>query len=211
MAPVLEVSVRGNRSDVGRATHAFRPAEVSPLEQKLVLSTAAVGLSPPWFTYRNEIAATVGRDPGVYVSPLVQIGNAYYVGVATNDALRGVSLATVLQRQADFGGVKVNVRVTNYAGIDYNAFIPTDANQVAALENFAFAGNPLYRGAVVKQVFFGQPTVFPVFTKSVVQFYDNNLADLYQNFNGVAANVVADIINGELADGVLIAPSTANK
>jgi hypothetical protein len=159
-------------------------------------ATSATGqsLSPPWYTFRNELAATVGQTPGVFVTPLVQIDDSHYiVAVATPNAERGVSLATVLAGDHNFGGVDVQVIATNYAGVRYNSLPVTSTIQLAALERLALGGNPLLSYVVTPPA---QPfVVFPVFTRSVVQFYDDNLADAYGNFNGVAADVFADVLS----------------
>jgi hypothetical protein len=169
-------------------------------------------LSPPWYTFRNELANTVGKSPGVWTSPLVQIDSGHYVvAVATPDFARGISLATIVAGSHDFGGVVVTVRVTDYAGNQYGDLNLTTSAQVAQVEQIALAGNPLFSTVVVHPLYPGQPdVVFPVFSRSVVQFFNDNLADAYQNFNTVTASAFGDVLNGTVG-GFIVDPSTALK
>ena len=201
-AGVRKVSSRKGR-------RAFRPG-VGELESRLVMA-AGVGLSPPWVTFHDEVAATVGKTPGVIVSPLVQVDSGhYFVTVSTNNVARGVALASVLEPNHDFGGVNVGVIVTNTrASIVYAAVTGTGPAEVALGERVALSNNPMFRTVVTQPIFPGQPaTVFPVFTKTVVQFPNDNLADAFQNFNAVTASAFADVLAGQVV-GVDVSPSTA--
>lgn len=210
----VESSDRGG-SRARRARREFRPA-VGRLEERLALSgagpaTAALEtLSPPWVTFASEMQNTIGKTPGVFVSPLITIGNTMYIGAATQNASRGVALATVLAGDHDFGGVHVVVVVTNDQGTHYNPVPVTSSSQLATLERTALAGNPLLSSVVVHPLFPGQAdVVYPVFTKSVVQFPNDNLADAFQNFNGVSADVFGDVLAGSVG-GISVDPSTVS-
>ena len=63
--------------------------------------------------------------------------------------------------------------------------------QVSEVVMAAFAGNPLFEE--VKSTTF--PLVGLIMTKSVVQFFNDDLKDFYGNFNGVTSQVVNDLIH----------------
>ena len=179
------------------------------------------GLSPPWVTFHDELVNTIGKTPGVVVSPLAEINSGHYlIIVATQNAQRGLSLATVLDGGTQFGGTYVQVNVANFKGQLYPILPVTSATEAAAIERMALGGNPLFKTVVTQSVAPGPVgTIFPVFTKSVVQFPDDNLADAYQNFNGVTATVFRDVLAspvigiegpGQVGAVVNVDPSTAS-
>jgi hypothetical protein len=209
MLRTIKTAIRGRKDRNRVARRPFRPT-VGALEARLVLATG-VGLSPPWVTFQREVVATIGQTPGIFVTPLVQLSAGQYaVGIATQDLARGISLATVVAGDHDFGGVDVKVIVGNYAGTPYEAFTISSSSQLAAVEQIALSGNRQFSSVVTHPIFPGAAdTVFPIFTKSVVQFPNDNLADAYQNFNAVTAAVYGDILANKVGN-FDVSPSTVS-
>ena len=205
-----------------------RPLSTRPLESlesRVVLShvthhpatavaaavTSTPTLSPPWYSFRNELNDTVGKTPGVVVSPLVQDSdNQYEVEVSTKSNGRGLALASVLSLTVNFGGVTVQVHVVKPNGMSYTPVTPATAHQLGALEEAALSGNKMFKEVVVQQSspFGAAEDVYPVFTKSVVQYYNDNIADLYNNQNSVAADAFRDVL-APMPGGFIVNPSTA--
>jgi hypothetical protein len=210
----------------GRRRAEFRPAEIAGLEPRLVLSGAghavqalhapplvahaAVGLTPPWYTLRSEMAATVGKTPGVAVGPLMpEAGGNYSLTVTVRNSSRASMLASVLAATHDYGHVHVQVTVQDTHGHVMTPVTPASANQLASFERSALSGNPLLKKVLVHPLFEGStPVVFPVFAKQVIQFTNDNLADSYHNYNATAAATFADVLADE-AGGIGVSPSTA--
>ena len=187
------------------------PAALFPAAAPGATAPSAPALSPPWFTFRNELVATVGKTPGVAVSPLVEVtGNKLAVDVVTDDFLRGVALASVLAPAQEFGNLTVQVNVATTTGVTYTGVTPTSAEQAGLLETLALHGNPAFEKVAVQPATpsGGPDEVFPVFTRTVVQFFDDNLADLYQNTNIVTAQAFRDVLAPEIG-GIVVNPSTA--
>ena len=224
MIRLFSFSPRGNQSQPRTIkTTAFLPAAPERMEPRVVLSRAPhlaavavlappANLSPPWYTIGNELQATVGKTPGVKVGEVVAgADGSYTVTIVTRNHARGVALASVLTANHDLGGVSLKVEVKNPAGQLVAGVIPTSAPRLAQLERQAFAGNRLFQSVVVRQatpVPGSSINVFPVFKQAVVQFYNDNLADLYQNQNMVAAAAFADVLNLS-PGGISVNPSTA--
>jgi hypothetical protein len=210
MIRTLRTAFTGRRKATSReGRRGFRP-ELGELEPRLVMTTGTT-LTAPWYTFRNELAATVGMTPQVVVSPLVQLvsGGDYFVTVTTANASRGVALATVLQGSQEFGNINVHVVVNDPKGNIYHTLAVTSATQLAGLEATALGGNPLLQSFVIHPIApGGAVVVFPVFTRSVVQFPNDNLADAFGNFNAVTASVFGEVLAGDV-DGFLVSPSTA--
>ena len=223
MIRILSFHSRGvpSRTLKTRST-SFLPGTPERLEPRVVLSRAPhlagvalappANLSPPWYTIGNELKATVVKTPGVKVSEVVAAADgSYTVTVVTRNQARGVALASVLRSSHTFGGVDVRVEVKNAAGHSVAGVTPTSAPRLAQLERQAFAGNKLLQGVVVRQatpVPGSSTSVYPVFRKSVVQFYNDNQADLYQNQNMVTADAFADVLDLN-PGGISVNPSTA--
>jgi len=55
----------------------------------------------------------------------------------------------------------------------------------------------------------GRLAVFPIFSKAVVQFPNNDIGDLYFNFNDVAAKSFRNVLEG--APGGIILPVSTDK
>lgn len=219
------------RRDRPRRSLAPAPA-LDALEARLVLSHVApvhalgaaaarqraaqaaapnVGLSPPVYTLRSELNVTVGRTPGVAVGPVTQVSEGVYaINVTVQSRPRAVALASVLAPTIAFGNESVRVNVIGPGGNRVAPVVPTSPQQAAAQETTAFAGNRLFKNAVVAQASpLSPPSVFPVFQPTVVQFYDDNLADLSRNTNLVAAQAFADVLDPR-PGGIFVNPSTAD-
>jgi hypothetical protein len=202
----------------------FRPADIAGLEPRLVLSgavhaglalhaqplAAAVGLTPPWYTLRSEMAATVGKTPGVVVGQLVEEADGNFsLTVTVRNSVRASKLASVLAATHVFGQLQVQVSVQDTHGHVITPSTPESAHQLASFERTALAGNPLLKKVLVQPFFEGgTPVVFPVFAKEVIQFPNDNLADAFQNYNATAAATFTDVLANE-AGGFAVSPSTA--
>ena len=149
-------------------------------------------LSPPWFTYCNELKAVFSEDPEVTVENLDEENFNIKVTVS-NNYQKFEALKKILKTQVYIGNITVNVDIV-YDG-------SKDSSEVS-IQDFkaAFAGNPKFVDAVTKDI--KDPTgsivaTFPyaIFSKEIVQFYNDDMSDYCANFNGILADVVKDVIN----------------
>ena len=81
--------------------------------------------------------------------------------------------------------------MNNSKGDIWEAIVLENEKQVSEVFMAAFTGNPLF--TEVKSTNFS--LVGLIMTKSVVQFFNDDLKDFYGNFNGVTAQVVNDLIH----------------
>ncbi len=162
-------------------------------------TTYQVTLSPPWQTQYQKLRHTVGADPLVQVGPLVSSssGATYTTKVKVIGNLKARALATLIRQTVPFGNVTFKVVVVNQNGVTVKPFQgPFSALRVRAILTRALRTNRLFRFAAIRST----SIVYPVFAKRVVQFYNDNLADYYLNFNGVAAFVFAEVLKGSLGN-----------
>jgi hypothetical protein len=140
-------------------------------------------LSPPWYTLWNEIKASIGNDPGVTVNPLVTSQQPFIVPI----------------------------QVKNGSGQIVQPVIPSSPDELVKLTQTALTGNKWFV-EVVKKAFSPMPhspvVVYPVFSKAVIQFYNDDLSDLYNNYNNVVAFVFKDVLN-PAPGGIMFYSSTA--
>jgi len=165
-------------------------------------------LSPPWHTFFNFVKHAIGKDRQVKVLEMKEVSEVdFLIQIETKDKDKALALATILEPYKEFGNIKVYVEVLCFGKV----VMPSEKKQnVCTLMNFyekAFGANDYFVHVEFKD-FFGNMMLFPVFKKEVIQFFNDNLADLYQNFNGVVADVFKEILRFQI-DEVSIRPSTA--
>lgn len=176
----------------------------------LVAPRSAQALNPPEYTLWAEIKNSVGETPGVEVGPLNEKEKgSYIVPVKVKDHDQAVAVASIMTLSHEFGNITVEVRVTDGGGSPVNPVTPGSSNQLADLVRKALRGNCRLKEVVVKSSPLGpRETVYPVFTRSVIQFPNDDLSDLYSNFNGVAAAVFRYVL-ASAPGGYHLNPSTA--
>jgi hypothetical protein len=161
-----------------------------------------VQLSPPWYTLWNELKYTIGKDVSFRISDLDVSQNPYRITIITDDTQKGSALATIIKLVHDFGKIQVTIHIQDSNGTPYEGFYVTNSNELALVIRMALQGNPLFRNVYRRPTaaFFLSKDVFPVFKKTIIQFYNDDLSDYYMNYNNVAshvfANVLKDNING---------------
>jgi hypothetical protein len=147
-------------------------------------------LSPPWYTLWNEIKASVGNDPGVKVGPLVTSSLPYIVPITVGNHDKAVALASIMALQHQFGNISVVIQVKDGDGTPVKPINPTSADQLAELVKTALDSNGWLTQVVVQPLFpGGRAIVFAVFAKAVIQFFNDDLSDLYHNYNNVVGFV----------------------
>ena len=164
-------------------------------------------LSPPWNTYYNFIRESIGSDPCVKVSDMTEVSGAQYiVQIQAHTKEKARALATILALRKTFGKVIVDIEILhNGRGVSpYEP--PLTTVDLVRVFNQALDTNAYFKN--VRPGGFGITSVFPIFKKEVIQFFNDNLSDFYQNFNGVAANVFAEVLRPDIY-GTNINPSTA--
>ncbi|MGL6174950.1 MAG: hypothetical protein ACRC1P_10135 [Cellulosilyticaceae bacterium] len=160
-------------------------------------------LSPPWYTLYNEILYTVGLTPNVCVGELAPLPNgSYTLPIRVSSCLvQAEALRLIIPETFTFGGVTVTTQIfLNTQFIPVPALAITSVEQVATLFCNALYMNPLFIGTVLlsgklppeQQGLLGDVSI--IICPQVIQFYNDNLADLCSNFNGVATNVFASVL-----------------
>ncbi|MCL2336141.1 MAG: hypothetical protein FWC60_01840 [Firmicutes bacterium] len=165
-------------------------------------------LSPPQYTYYNYIKHSIGNDPCVNVADMKEMGGGNYViPIHVQGHERAVALATILELHKSMGNLSIDIEI--FCGNQMVTPSENTENSESLLKLYeqALSTNRYFACAKINELLPGYPSIFPVFKKEVIQFYNDDLSDLYRNFNGVAADVFREVFKSSIND-ITINPST---
>jgi len=164
-------------------------------------------LAPPWVTVQRQLASTIGRAPGVQVAQPREQGGTNVIDVTVQDAGVGTGLATLLTAQ--YPGDTIQVRVLAHGGEPYAARTVGSTEELQSVVQEALGSNPLFVEAVIASTTPPvDPRVWAVFQAEVIQFPNDDISDLFLNFNGVAEDVFGAVFRGDYGSGLVLAHST---
>lgn len=152
-------------------------------------------LSPPWYTLQREFANTIGLDPAVTVEDLKEVSAGHYLlRIVVNDENKGTALRTIVPINFAIGNINVVTEIQNSKGEMWAARVIGDDKQVLKVLTDAFTGNPIFV-AVKERVLppdFKQAGL--IITRTVTQFFNDDLSDFFSNYNSVTADTVSKLI-----------------
>ncbi|MFJ9498166.1 hypothetical protein [Brevibacillus centrosporus] len=172
---------------------------------------AQIRLSPPEFTYFNEIKFSIGNDPLVQVEPLRQLaGGDFLITIRVQGLQKARALATLIVQTKQIGNLRIQVRVVTSEGNRVQPITRAlSPREIAALYQIAFRTNRLFNFAV-SRASLSFTAVYPVFKAQVIQFFNDDISDLFNNFNQVAAFVFRDVLRNRINQTPILF-STARK
>ncbi|MGL5150810.1 MAG: hypothetical protein ACRC7N_09605 [Clostridium sp.] len=171
-------------------------------------------LSPPWYTFANQVKYTYGCCNLVRVNDLIPVeGGDYLLVINVCDNTIANALRQLLPETVSFGGVIVTITIFNACGqvvnVSNQAYTP---QTLAKLICTALKCNPLFGGCVLtagKIPPVGSiGDVAIIIDKAVVQFYNDDISDLCNNYNEVASKVFEEITNLKYPDNLTISFTT---
>jgi len=170
----------------------------------------SVKMSPPWYTYFNYLKHSIGRDQCVDVLDMKEISGAdYLISVDVKNREKATALATILIPCKNFGNINVRVEVLHCGRRVKPYCNPHDESIIIKIIEEALGTNHYFE-CVESAEYFVSLLIFPVFKKEIIQFFNDDLSDFYNNFNGVVAKVFSEVLESHVF-GVSIRPSTAIK
>lgn len=175
-----------------------------------------IRLSPPWYTFANEIKYTYGLSPYITVYDLEGEGDKYTltIKVTYNNDI-AIALRNVLPLTHRIGNITIDIIVLNCR----NKVVPF-ANRTYTPQTLAqtfctaLYKNPLFIGTVLTARKLPPPMqstigdVVIVIRKYVVQFFNDDISDLCSNYNEVAAKVFSLVTNLDYRPHLTISFST---
>lgn len=133
---------------------------------------ARLNLSPPWNTRVDEITALFKNDPEIHV---VYNEEKYDLKLYVDSANKAAALTQLLPEEYEFGNVVLTVEVIP-ANHKLGAM---HFNSNEQLFEYAFQGNEALSFTKTIEGIFSNNLTYVVFKNEVVQYFNDNLADIY--------------------------------
>ncbi|WP_052356791.1 hypothetical protein [Faecalimicrobium dakarense] len=159
-------------------------------------------LTPPWNTLWRKIYYTLSNDQELLVGELENIDNVNYkIEITAKKMTTALALRQVIKPVFELGNINVKIVIKNpmIGVIPYpDGKTEYTLDDVELLMNAAFKDNILFKGVVVvPQSEIPKPLsgkVVVLFSKSITQFFNDDLSDIYGNFNEITVRVIEDLI-----------------
>lgn len=149
--------------------------------------TKKAGIQAPWVTTYKKICALFENDMDLHISDINEAtpGNCTIVISSQNNA-KLESIKKILKNHFEFGNVTLDIE-----------FIPEDNNEKITDSDFRNAFNCNENLTEVRNIELpdGSVKTYVVFEKEVVQFYNDDLTDLYGNYNGLMEDIARELFN----------------
>lgn len=164
-----------------------------------------VGLTPIWYTLRNQLAYTLGKTPGVVVQELQEGVNSgeYILRIDVSTCkTQAEAIRLVIPQEYTFGSIKVITEVNlNGTLVTIPNLAITTIEQLMDILKNALWCNPLVNGLInvagqippVEQGTVGSIVV--VISPTVIQFFNDDLSNLCNNYIEVASKVFQEVFN----------------
>ena len=145
---------------------------------------ANVKLSPPWIIFVTELEQLFKYDSQVHV---VYDSEAQVVDIYVENPEKAWALSQLLPVEKQFGNVELNINVIPSNGL---LTAPEEAN----VYEVAFEGNPIFSFCRVISGIFARDLVYVVFVNRVVQYFNDDLSDIYGQCSTLYQTIAKDIL-----------------
>lgn len=142
-------------------------------------------IQSPWQTYFNKIKAIFGDDPDIEIpQPKDAKDGQFIIDIDCSSTVKALALDKLLKHSITMGNITVKVMVN-----DVSEITPVDLDTITA----AFERNPHFKDATSVETPAGAEVDFCIMNKEVIQFFNDDLTDIYGNFNGLAEDILREI------------------
>lgn len=164
----------------------------------LLLFTSLIwAKSPPWWTFHSMAEQTLGKDPCIKVLPNLTDPSSgvslYTITIQVCDLEKAKALATIMSYNKNLPGYYIATSIKNLEGQDVTPMdiSPTDLTAVQNLLTTLLKGNPLFVTIHPEKAIYKCSVEF---SKTIVQFWDDNLADYYRHTHMIASDAFAKVL-----------------
>lgn len=148
-----------------------------------------VGMQSPWVTTYGKIRSLFQNDPDLKISNLSGDHEGVYTFAITSaNVTKLTAIEKILKNEFVFGNVTLQVKFIYDDSEDDEKITANDFKN-------AFNGNSIVRDVKTVKNPFGDEQTFVMFGKDVIQFYNDDLTDLYGNFNGLSEDIAREVFN----------------
>ena len=142
-----------------------------------------LALSSPWATYYRQINALFGSDPEIKVVYGEGDGS---IRMYVDNPVKAVAISNLLPMTKTFGNVTVSLTVIPSNKEGFSASYSTYED--------AFTGNPAFKYVKKCEGAFMKGLVYVVFKNEVVQYFNDNLADIHGLCSTLYENIAREIL-----------------
>lgn len=150
-------------------------------------------LSPPWCTHLSMLKAIFDEDKDI----TIKYDNEFYnnIKIYVNNVDKAFALDKIISAWKEYGNVNLRIMVIPPNG----ETIKNENNlyDTQQLYEIAFKGNPVFSFAKTFQGLFNNKIIYVVFKNKVVQFFNDDLNDIYGNMTTLYENIAREIFNSE--------------
>lgn len=145
-------------------------------------------LSTPWAIHAAEINALFGNDPEVHVK---YDDYDCEVKLYVDNAVKAQAIDMILPDEVEFGNVELSIVVVppNNDRLDFFG------KSWKEIFDLAFENNPAYAFTKEVQGVLSNKINYVVFKNKVVQFFGDNLNDLYGNISTLYQEIAKEVLN----------------
>ena len=149
-------------------------------------------ISPPWITYVNKVNALFQHDPQIKIE---YSNEECMLKIFVEDGQKAAAIEYLLPYEVEFGNTILTIEVIPANGGQYEL---ADYSRVDQIFNIAFAGNPVFAFTRAITGIFSNILVYVVFKNRVVQFFNDNLNDIYGNISTLYQEIASDVLDDRL-------------
>ena len=148
-----------------------------------------ISLSPPWETLQKQFKYTFGLSPCVDVEDLKSIEGGYLLNVNIKNDCIAFALRQIINPVFYFGNINVVVSIKDSRNnIVRISDRPYSISGIKNLFCNAFRYNPLFFG-----IHIDSNVAFIIFKQRIIQFFNDDISNLCQNYNEIASRIFEDI------------------
>ena len=151
-------------------------------------------LSPPWCTYINELTVLFGEDPEINIK---YDNFERKVRLFVSNQEKAEALCTLLPMCKYYGNIDLMIDVIPPNG--EKCYIGS-CKDIKSVYEAAFKGNPVFSFVYEVQGIFSNNIVYVVFKNKVVQFFNDNLNDIYGNISTLYQEIARDVFEHDIHD-----------
>lgn len=141
-----------------------------------------VRLAPPWIQYLHKLAALFGNDPEIKMD---YNEDENILTMRVENGIKADAIAKLLPSEKEFGNVTMKINV-----------VPANTTESkASLYRNAFNNNPVFAYVFPVEGVMTNPITYVVFRRKVVQYYDDNLADVHGNRTTLCQDIAKEILD----------------
>lgn len=163
-------------------------------------------LSPPWVTYVNEIEALFNPDPEIGVT---YDNDNVELKLYVENGEKAQILDKLLPDTKTFGNV--NLKITVVPANPYNTKLDIEYMKPAEIFNTVFDKNPVFSFVYSVDEIFTNVITYVVFVNKVVQFFNDNLNDVYGNVSTLYQEIAHDVFEDANLGGVAYCTDVENR